>query len=62
MKTLFPLVFSAALLCGCPDSSKLPKVPPQVPEPKAAISPSPDAGHHVPIYFSVRQPYAPASS
>jgi len=37
MKTLLPLTLLTLLLSGCPDS-KLPKVPPSVPEPKAATS------------------------
>ena len=42
MKTLLPLAFVAALLCGCPDP-KLPKAPPRVPEPKVVFSLCPDA-------------------
>lgn len=37
MKPLLPLVLSAGLLCGCPDT-KIPKSPPKIPEPKAALS------------------------
>jgi hypothetical protein len=33
--TLLPLLLAIFVLSGCPDS-KLPKVPPKVPEPKAA--------------------------
>lgn len=40
MKPLLPLTLATLLLCGCPDS-KLPKVPPSVPEPKAAAGPIP---------------------
>ena len=36
---LLPLLLAIILLSGCPDS-KMPKVPPQVPEPKA-VSASP---------------------
>jgi hypothetical protein len=35
--TLLPLLLAVIVLSGCPDS-KMPKVPPQVPEPKAASS------------------------
>ena len=42
MKTLLPVALVAALLCGCPDS-KLPKVPPRVPEPKVMSNLWPDA-------------------
>lgn len=48
MKTLLPLVFFAALLSGCPDASKLPKVPPQVPEPKMTAPLLPDTGSSAP--------------
>ena len=37
MKLPLLLVSATMLLAGCPDT-KLPKVPPSVPEPKAAIS------------------------
>ena len=37
MKTLLPLTLLALLLSGCPDT-KIPKVPPNVPVPKAAAS------------------------
>lgn len=55
MKPLLPLTlatFTAALLLsGCPDN-KVPKVPPKVPEPKAAMSspamPAPGAPPHAP--------------
>ncbi len=43
MKTLLqlaPLVLSTLLLCGCPDT-KLPKPPPQIPEPKISGPASP---------------------
>jgi hypothetical protein len=33
--TLLPLLLAIIVLSGCPDS-KMPKVPPKVPEPKAA--------------------------
>ena len=42
MKPLLPLVFAAALLCGCPDA-KPPKIPPKAPEPKIAERPQPGA-------------------
>lgn len=38
MKLLLPLTLTAVLLlCGCPDS-KIPKVPPNVPAPKAVAT------------------------
>ena len=37
MKLPLSLVLTTMLLAGCPDT-KLPKVPPSVPEPKAAVS------------------------
>ncbi len=39
MKPLLPLslAFAAVLLCGCPDT-KMPKAPPKIPEPKAALA------------------------
>ncbi len=37
MKYLLPLSLAAALLAGCPDT-RSPKLPPQVPEPKAAAT------------------------
>jgi len=43
MKTLLqlvPLVLGTVLLCGCPDT-KLPKPPPQIPEPKISGSTGP---------------------
>lgn len=40
MKYLLPLSLAAMLLAGCPDNTKSPKLPPQVPEPKAAVAPS----------------------
>ena len=49
MKALLTLVFFAALLSGCPDSSKLPKVPPQVPEPKTTAPLLPGTGAIAPI-------------
>ena len=39
MKYLLPLSLTAMLLAGCPDA-RSPKLPPQVPEPKAAVAPS----------------------
>lgn len=37
-KRLLPLlILGAALLSGCPDSRKMPKLPPGTPEPKAAL-------------------------
>jgi len=39
MKYLLPLSLAAMLLAGCPDT-RSPKLPPQVPEPKAALAPS----------------------
>lgn len=39
MKYLLPLSLAAMLLAGCPDT-RSPKLPPQVPEPKAAAAPS----------------------
>ncbi|WP_157045810.1 hypothetical protein [Polaromonas sp. JS666] len=39
MKYLLPLSLAAMLLAGCPDT-RSPKLPPQVPEPKAAVAPS----------------------
>lgn len=39
MKYLLPLSLAAVLLAGCPDT-RSPKLPPQVPEPKAAVTPS----------------------
>ncbi len=39
MKYLLPLSLAAMLLAGCPDA-RSPKLPPQVPEPKAAVAPS----------------------
>ena len=35
MRPLLPMVFASVLLGGCPDS-RIPKAPPQVPEPKLA--------------------------
>jgi hypothetical protein len=35
--TLLPLLLAVIVLSGCPDS-KMPKIPPKVPEPKAATS------------------------
>jgi hypothetical protein len=40
--TLLPLLLAIFVLSGCPDS-KLPKVPPKVPEPKAASAGLPGA-------------------
>ena len=37
--TLLPLLLAVIVLSGCPDS-KMPKVPPSVPEPKAVYVPS----------------------
>lgn len=37
MKPLLSLTLVTLLLCGCPDT-KIPKVPPKVPEPKAAAT------------------------
>ncbi len=37
MKPLLSLTLVTLLLCGCPDT-KIPKVPPKVPEPKAPVS------------------------
>lgn len=34
---LLPLLLVVIILSGCPDS-KMPKVPPQVPEPKAGVA------------------------
>ena len=34
---LLPLLLVVIILSGCPDS-KMPKVPPQVPEPKAVVA------------------------
>jgi hypothetical protein len=39
---LLPLLLAVIVLSGCPDS-KLPKVPPQVPEPKAVVAGPPGA-------------------
>lgn len=35
---LLPALMTALLLSGCPDTKKLPKVPPSTPEPKAALT------------------------
>lgn len=42
MRFLLPLslTFTALFLCGCPDT-KMPKAPPKIPEPKAALSSPP---------------------
>ena len=53
MKTLLPLAFVAALLCGCPDP-KLPKAPPRAPEPKVVSNPCPDALASAQSYFCDR--------
>ncbi len=55
MKTLLPLAFVAALLCGCPDS-KLPKAPPRVPEPKVVFNLCPDASVGALSYFCDQHP------
>jgi len=39
MKYLLPLSLATVLLAGCPDT-RSPKLPPQVPEPKAAAAPA----------------------
>lgn len=52
MKSLLPLTLITLLLCGCPDA-KVPKVPPKVPEPKAAATTPhslPDAPSHDRIF------------
>lgn len=53
MKPLLPLavVLAAGLLCGCPDA-KMPKAPPKIPEPKAALQPS------QPMYSGTPMPVA----
>ncbi len=51
MKTLIPLAFIAALLCGCPET-KLPNTPPKAPEPKISLVPLFDFVHD-------SQPYGP---
>ena len=51
MKTLIPLAFIAALLCGCPET-KLPNTPPKAPEPKISLVPVFDFGNSA-------QPYCP---
>lgn len=57
MKTLLPLVFFTVLLCGCPDTSKLPKVPPQVPEPKVSQL-MPGISNHAQASFASSHPLA----
>ena len=37
--SLLPLLLAVVFLGGCPDP-KMPKVPPKVPEPKAAVAPA----------------------
>ena len=49
MKTLIPLAFIAALLCGCPDT-KLPNTPPKAPEPKISLRPAFGPGDAAPAY------------
>ncbi|MES2361105.1 MAG: hypothetical protein V4646_04815 [Pseudomonadota bacterium] len=61
MKTLLPLVFFTMLLCGCPDTSKLPKVPPQVPEPKLSQL-MPGTSGHAQTGFAASQPLAPETA
>lgn len=44
--SLLPLLLAVVFLGGCPDP-KMPKVPPKVPEPKAAVGPWGAVGVHV---------------
>lgn len=61
MKTLLPLVFFTVLLCGCPDTSKLPKVPPKVPEPKV-VQLLPGTSGHAQAAFPASHPLAQGSA
>ena len=50
MKTLIPLAFIAALLCGCPET-KLPNTPPKAPAPKISLVPVFDFVNDAQPYF-----------
>ena len=53
---LLPLLLAIILLSGCPDS-KMPKVPPQVPEPKAVSAGSMNIAHlNSPVAAGLRGP------